>query len=162
MIEYEYSFKVKSLKPYIEYCEKNNYELKSDTKQIGRVLKADNNTVARIKIDLPKKGTPRKVVDFKDADDSKNLVKARRESLPLAFEDEEAVESILEFLGYNKKDGSYIRRRRVFVKGNVTFEMDYYVKSRNKVMAIEGEKTEVDKVYQEIKHIELKNGELRI
>ncbi len=156
MMEYEYSFKVKSLKPYIEYCIKNGYELKSDVKQMGRVLKADNNTTARIKVDLPKKGTPKKVLDFKDADDSKALIKERRETLPLVFEDDEAVESILEFLGYTKKDGSYIRRRRVFVKGNVIFEMDYYIKSRNKVMAIEGVKEDVDRVYEEIKDIELK------
>ena len=33
MEEYEYSFKVKSIKPYVEYCEKNNYKLEDITKQ---------------------------------------------------------------------------------------------------------------------------------
>ena len=160
-MEYEYSFKVKSHKPYIEYCEKNGYKLESDVKQQGFAFKAPNKTVARIKIDIPKDGSkPKKVLDFKDEDNSKTLVKERRESLALEFEDDKAVASILEFLGY-EDDGSYIRRRRVYVKGDVKFEMDYYIKSRNKVMAIEGEKEAVDKVYQEIKDIELAYGELR-
>ena len=39
--------------------------------------------------------------------------------------------------------------------------MDFYHESKNKVMAIEGEKEQVDLVYEEIKQIELKNGELK-
>lgn len=159
-MEYEYSFKVKSLKPYIEYCEKNGYELKADVKQEGHVLKAPNKTLARIKIDMPKGGPVKKVIDFKDQDDSKTLIKERRESLPLEFSDDEAVKSILEFLGYTD-DGSYVRRRRVYQKDDVIFEMDYYIKSRNKVMAIEGEKSAVDKVFDEVKEIELQYGELQ-
>ena len=152
-MEYEYSYKVKSLKPYIEYCEKNGYELKSDTKQMGYVFSNPNKTVARIKIDIPKNGDTKKYLDFKDEDNSKKILKERRESKALQFDDEEAVASILEFLGY-EDDGSYIRRRRVYVKGGVIFELDYYIKSRNKVLAVEGVKEEVDKVYLEIKDIE--------
>lgn len=33
MEEYEYSFKVSSIKPYIEYCENNNYEKVSEVTQ---------------------------------------------------------------------------------------------------------------------------------
>lgn len=159
-MEYEYSFKVKSLEPYIEYCEKNGYVLEKDVKQQGFVFKAPNKTQARIKIETPKNGTTTKVLDFKDDDSSKTLLKVRRETKVLEFQDNEAVASILEFLGY-EDDGSYIRRRRVFVKNGVIFEMDYYIKSRNKVMAIEGEKEEVDKVFNEIKEIELKNGDFK-
>ena len=159
-MEYEYSYKVKSLKPYIEYCEKNGYTLVSDSKQIGHVFKNSNKTVARVKIDMPKNGQTKKVIDFKDEDNSKAILKERRESKPLEFEDDDAVASILEFLGY-EDDGSYIRRRRVYVKENVIFELDYYIKSRNKVLAIEGLKEEVDKVYLEIKNMELEQSELK-
>lgn len=49
-MEYEYSFKVSSIKPYIEYCEQNNYEKKSITFQ-NRIVyenKHSENIIARI------------------------------------------------------------------------------------------------------------------
>ncbi len=69
--------------------------------------------------------------------------------------------SILEFLGYVVPNGEYTRTRIVYEKNQVKFEMDFYHESKNKVMAIEGEKEQVDLVYEEIKQIELKNGELK-
>ena len=160
-MEYEYSFKVKELEPYIAYCEQNGYIKTKDMEQEGKEFKGPNKTVARIKILKPKDGQISKVLDFKEDDESAVLVKNRRESLPLQFVDEEAVMSILEFLGYTEPNGSYTRTRRVYEKGNVKFEMDFYHESKNKVMAIEGEKEQVDKVYEEIKDIELKYGKLR-
>ncbi len=88
------------------------------------------------------------------------MVKNRKESLSLNFEDEDAVMSILEFLGYTEPNGAYTRQRIVYEKDKVKFEMDYYFESQNKVMAIEGGKEQVDKVFEEIKEIELKYGEL--
>ena len=108
-MEYEYSFKVKSLEPYIDYCTKNGYSLISDTTQKGKEFVA-NNTVARIKISTNKNGETKKVLDFKDTDNSKNILKVRRETLALEFENEDAVASILDFLGY-APDGEYDRRR---------------------------------------------------
>lgn len=158
-MEYEYSFKVKSLEPYIEYCEKNGYKKTKDVEQQGKEFKGPNQTVARIKIQKQKDEPTKKILDFKEDDDSKVLVKNRKESLPLNFEDEDAVMSILEFLGYTEPNGAYTRQRIVYEKGEVKFEMDYYFESQNKVMAIEGEKEQVDKVFEEIKEIELKYGE---
>ena len=152
-MEYEYSFKVKSLKPYIEYCLKNDYTLESDNKQQGIIYRGPDRTLARIKINITSKGNTVKKLDFKEEDFTKTLLKERRDSLALEFSDDKAVETILEFLNY-KKYGSYLRRRQVYTKNNVIFELDYYIKSRNKVMAIEGLKEEVDKVYNEIKNIE--------
>lgn len=159
-MEYEYSFKVKSLEPYIDYCTKNGYSLISDTTQKGKEFVA-NNTVARIKISTNKNGETKKVLDFKDADNSKNILKVRRETLALEFENEDAVASILDFLGY-APDGEYDRRRQVFEKDGVKFEMDFYLESKNKVMAIEGEKEMVDKVYSEVIKFELENGEIEV
>ena len=34
MEEYEYSFKVTDLKPYIDYCETNNYEKKENSSAV--------------------------------------------------------------------------------------------------------------------------------
>ncbi len=160
-MEYEYSFQVKSLEPYIEYCEKNGYTKTKDTEQSGKEFKGPNTTVARIKIQKSADGKIKKILDFKEDDDSAVLVKNRRESLPLEFEDEEAVMSILEFLGYVVPNGEYTRTRIIYEKNEVKFEMDFYHESKNKVMAIEGEKEQVDKVYEEIKEIELKNGKLK-
>ena len=58
---------------------------------------------------------------------------------------------ILEFLKYNK-DNVLDRERIVYQKGEVTFELDTYSEPRKSyVVAIEGEKEEVDKVYKELK-----------
>ena len=160
-MEYEYSFKVKELEPYITYCEENGYRKTKDIEQEGKEFKGPDKTVARIKILKQKNGEVSKVLDFKEDDESAVLIKNRRESLPLEFEDENAVMSVLEFLGYTKPNGFYTRTRIVYEKGNVKFEMDFYHESKNKVMAIEGEKEQVDKVYEQIKDIELKHGKLK-
>ena len=77
----------------------------------------------------------------------------RRESLPINFDDEKAVESILEFLHYSK-DNTLIRTRYVYEKNNVKFEIDEYEQPRKTfVVAVEGEKTQVDAVYNEIQKL---------
>ncbi|MDR0850690.1 MAG: hypothetical protein LBN07_04410 [Christensenellaceae bacterium] len=156
MTEYEYSFRVKSLKPYIDYCIKNNYTLKSNNKQEGMVYRKRNKTLARVMINTMPDGNVTKKIDFKDEDFSTAVLKERRESLPLNFTDEDAIKSILEFLGY-KKYKSFIRTRTVYTKSNTVFELDFYEQSKNQVIAIEGLKTEVDAVYKEIKNIENEN-----
>ena len=40
--------------------------------------------------------------------------------------------------------------------------MNYYHESKNKVLAIEGEKEQVDKVYEEVIKFELVHGEVRV
>lgn len=39
--EYEYSFKVKDITPFIEYCVNNNYELQKEWEQIRILYKND-------------------------------------------------------------------------------------------------------------------------
>ena len=43
MKEYEYSFKVKSIEPYIEYCKEHNYEEISITTQNRKVYENKNS-----------------------------------------------------------------------------------------------------------------------
>ncbi len=88
-MEYEYSFQVKSLGPYIEYCEKNGYTKTKDVEQNGKEFKGPIKTVARIKIQKSSNNQIKKILDFKENDDSAVLVKNRRDLLPLEFEDED-------------------------------------------------------------------------
>ena len=92
-----------------------------------------------------------KSLDFKDDIISDDVLIERRESKDIKFDDLEAVESILDFLNY-KKDNTLIRTRLVYKKGNVKFELDNYeLPESSFVVAIEGNKEEVDNVYEEVK-----------
>ena len=150
MLEYEYSFKVSNLDKYIDYCKNKNYNLIEKIKQNRTLYRNNNKTMARITIKENNK-IKEKILDFKEDNLTEDILKIRKESLPLKFENIEEAESILEFLEY-KKDITLIRTRIVYEKNNVKFELDEY-ESPNKycVVAIEGNKEEVDKVYQEIK-----------
>ena len=119
-------------------------------KQNRTLYRNNNKTMARITIKENNK-IKEKILDFKEDNLTEDILKIRKESLPLKFENIEEAESILEFLEY-KKDITLIRTRIVYEKNNVKFELDEY-ESPNKycVVAIEGNKEEVDKVYQEIK-----------
>lgn len=147
MKEYEYSFKVSSLNPYIDYCKKNNFEFVEETNQSRTIYRNSNKTIARITI----KNGILKSLDFKDDIISDDVLIERRESKDIKFDDLEAVESILDFLNY-KKDNTLIRTRLVYKKGNVKFELDNYeLPESSFVVAIEGKKEEVDNVYEEVK-----------
>lgn len=74
----------------------------------------------------------------------------RRETLPIQILDEKALDSILNFLDYNK-DTILERFRIVYQKDGVIFELDKYESPEIAyVVAIEGEKDLVDVVYNEI------------
>ncbi len=153
MEEYEYSFEVKDLKPYIEYCLKNDYKLKSASKQKRVLYRNQNKTLARITYEETDGKVSRKL-DFKDDKLNDSDLIIRRETLPIEFEDEKAVFSILEFLNY-KEDNSLIRERQNYEKNGVKFEIDSYIFPRKTyVVAIEGDKQQVDKVYEIIKEFE--------
>lgn len=151
MTEYEYSFEVKDVKPFIKFCEIYGYTLLEDCSQTRILYRNKNKTLARITINN-KNGIIKKSLDFKDdvmGDDKSAL--ERKESLALEFSDEVAVDSILEFLDYYK-DITLERNRKTFEKGNVKFEIDNYISPSKKfVVAIEGEKSAVDQVYEIIK-----------
>ena len=152
MKEYEYSFKVKSIDPYIKYCEENGYTKEEETTQNRILYRNVNKTMARITAKT-KNGKTKTVLDFKDDNQADVVLKVSRETIPLEVtpENEKAVDSILDMLEYTK-DKTLIRTRMVYKKGNVTFEIDKYDAPEVMfVVAIEGEKEEVDKTYAIIK-----------
>ena len=149
MNEYEYSKKVKSLKKYINYCEENDFVLKERTKQIRTIYRKNDSTMARITIN-EKNGILKRELDFKEDKLSNEELIIRRESLALEFNDEKAIESILDFLGY-KQDNTLERTRYVYEKEDAKFEFDEYVKPEKcNVVSLEGDKEKVDKIWKEI------------
>lgn len=154
MVEYEYSFKVKDLKKYIQYCEENGYRQISASHQTRKLYTNKNQILARITTDISK-NKEEIILDFKDENDSPNILKSSRESKPLVItkKNMEAVESILDILGYNLS--KVLKRDRVvYQKNGVKFEIDSYLKPEVcHVVALEGNKIEVDIVYNELKQI---------
>ena len=151
MKEYEYSFKVKDIKPYIDYCEKNNYKLISKNRQIRELYRNQNKILARITTKISDNETE-KLLDFKDDNDTSDILKVSRETIPLIIKDDniDAVNSILEILGY-KKDKILNRTRMVYQKDDVKFELDSYTSPDIMfVVGIEGENEKVDIIYKEV------------
>lgn len=152
MKEHEYSFKVKNLKPYIDYCINNNYLLNEETTQHRTLYRKKDKTIARITLD-EKNGNKKMTLDFKDDILSEEALITRRESLPIEITDEKAVNSILDFLNY-KKDNTLFRKRLIYDNGKVKFEFDEYIEPEKcYVVAFEGNINEIKAVYEEIKKI---------
>lgn len=149
-MEYEYSFKVKDLTKYLDYCKKNYYQLEEETNQERILYRNANKTIARITTKI-KDNKAKTSLDFKDENNSDEILKVSRETIPLRVtkNNKEAVLSILDMLGY-QKDKTLVRKRWVYKKDKVTFEIDDYKEPKMKVVAIEGNKEQVDKVYQEL------------
>ena len=148
-MEYEYSFKVESIEKYIDYCNSNDYKLIDKVKQTRTLYRNSNKTMARITINEYENNT-KMFLDFKEDNLTDDILKIRKESLPLEFSNMESINSILDFLEY-KKDITLIRNRKIYEKDNVKFEIDEYESPEvYNVVAIEGEKEEVDKVYNEL------------
>ena len=149
-MEYEYSFEVDSFFKYTEYCRRNKYTLVSQDKETRIIFRKDDKTMARITIKENSDGTT-KFLDFKEDKLSDDVLIERRESKKLKFENDDEVLSILDFLGY-KEDNQLIRNRTIYAKKGVKFELDEYLEpSKSLVVAIEGNKKEVDIVYNEVK-----------
>lgn len=156
MKEYEYSFEVKVLKPYIDYCLTNGYALKSDSSQKRILYRNENKTLARITYDKINGRTTKKL-DFKDDKLSNEDLIVRRETLAIEFEDDEAILSILDFLNY-KEENFLLRERIEYEKDGVKFELDSYIYPRKTyVVAIEGDRNLVDGVYKIVKEFEKSN-----
>ena len=81
-------------------------------------------------------------------------MKILKESLPLKIkkEDIENVKSILDVLGF-EQTSNIVRTRFVFVKDEVKFEIDDYIKPKMLVVSVEGKRDKVDKVYNEVKNM---------
>ena len=154
MIEYEYSYKVKSLEPYINYCMNNNYDLMEENHQVRTIYRKNDGTIARITI-KEKDGKVVTELDFKEDIFSDEKVIERKESKAISFNDDEAIYSILEFLGY-QKDNVLDRIRITYQKDDVKFELDKYKEpSETFVIGIEGDKNKVNEVYKKIESINM-------
>ena len=99
MEEYEYSFKVKSLKAYYEYCDNNGFTLVSDNNQTRDLYIGKENILARIT-----KTSDNIILDFKHGDNSSEILHIRKEYIPLEIneKDLDAVLSIIDVLGYKQ------------------------------------------------------------
>ena len=150
--EYEYSIKVKSVSDFIDYCENNDYKLSENYEQQRTLFKKENGYVmGRI---------TKNIYDFKDDNQDDKVLKICRESKNLIIDDDnrEFVISLLEILNLTNKKILH-RIRRSYIKDNVVFEIDEYINPKMNVVAIEGVKSEVDKVYNDILSIiERKEG----
>ncbi|MDO4394842.1 MAG: hypothetical protein Q4C23_02555 [Mycoplasmatota bacterium] len=149
--EYEYSFKVRDIIPFIDYCVNNNYELKKDYEQTRILYKNGGKVMARITKNVYKDNEV-EILNFKDDNLSDDVLKESRESKDLIINDEnrEFVKSLLEILELNQPK-KIVRKRYVYVRNNVIFEIDKYITPVMNVVAIEGEKDDVDNVYTELK-----------
>ena len=151
--EYEYSFKVKDIKEFIQYCVLNEYEKKEEYLQTRILYKNGGPVMARITENIYNDYV-QKVLNFKDDNLNDNILKVSRETKDLVINDDnqEFVDSLIEILDLaNKK--VLKRKRYVFEKNSVKFEIDEYIEPVMNVVAIEGLQEEVDVVYNELEEI---------
>ena len=139
--EYEYSYKVTSIKEFIQYCESNNFIKISETTQTRTLYKNNTYIMARITIEEENlKHTRTEYLDYKENNENNQELKIRKETDIINLKD---------FLNL-KVDKELIRTRYTYKKENVKFEIDYYTNPKMKVLAIEGNSEEVNKVNQEL------------
>ena len=89
------------------------------------------------------------VWDFKNVGKNENLLKVSKESEAMVL-DESGIKiacSMLEVMDF-EQSADNLRTRYVFEKGDVKFEIDDYIRPQMKIVAIEGDKAQVDEVYQ--------------
>ena len=138
MKEYEYSFKVKSIKPYIDYCISNNYKEISITKENRIVFENKNNEniIARITTNDKNEIS----LDFKNVCKNREDLNISKESLPIKFTEDniENIKSILDVLEFYETANN-IRIRYIYKLNGVKFEIDDYINPKMQVVAIEGE-----------------------
>ena len=153
MEEYEYSFNVLDIQPYLNYCKQNGYILKSIKKQNRKVYECveSRSKIARITIIWDDMGNAETVLDFKNVTKNKDDLKVSNESQTLKVTDEnrDAILSILETLNF-KQSADNTRTRYVYVSNDIKFEIDDYLSPNKPVVALEGKKSIVDKAYLEI------------
>lgn len=153
MSKYEYSFKVENIEPYANYCIHNHYKKIKDTKEIRKLYKNKTDIVATITIDIEANAT---VLDFREDSGVTKLKKEVLESKPLKVlkNNQESIFSILSIFQY-KLAKTFVRNRVIYEKENIRFEIDKYLEpALCYVVALEGEKEEVEEIYREIKNLE--------
>ena len=150
--EYEYSYKVTNIKEFIQYCESNNFIKISETTQKRTLYKNDTYIMARITIEEDNlKHTIAEYLDFKENNETNQELKIRKETDILNLNNENKVfaKTLIEFLNL-KVDKELIRTRYTYQKENVKFEIDDYTNPKMKILAIEGNSEEVNKINQEL------------
>ncbi len=149
--EYEYSFKVNDITPFIDYCVNNGYKLIDQYDQVRTLYKNGGKVMARMTKNIfPDKEI--EILDFKDDNLSDKSLKIRRESKQLIIDDEnrDFVYSLFEILDL-KEAKKLIRKRYIYGLYGVTFELDMYKEPPMNVLAFEGDKDATDKTYFELK-----------
>ena len=151
--EYEYSFKVKNIKDFIEYCTLNKYKKEDEYLQTRTLYKNGGPIMARITENVYNDKVL-KVLNFKDDNLNDSALTISRESKDLIINDDnqEFVDSLIEILELTNKK-VLKRKRYVYEKNNVKFEIDEYTDPVMNVVAIEGLKEKVDKVYKELEKV---------
>lgn len=152
MQEYEYSFKVKTIIPFIDYCKNNDYDELKIEKQ-NRIVYENNNSddiIARITTKIIN-GKTNIIFDCKNVGKRDNDLKISKESLPIKItkNNKKQIESLLDVLDFYEAANNY-RTRYVYEKNDIKFEIDDYENPKMKVVAIEGKKETVDKIYSEL------------
>ena len=155
-IEYERSFNVEDIEPYINYCKQNEYELVSKTEQNRVVYECKHNIhiIARLTTEVIN-GVSKTMFDYKNVDKSNNDLKVSRESIPMVVteENKDVVLSILNVTDFVFASNNQ-RVRYVYKKDDVIFEIDDYTLPRiMKVVALEGNQEKVESVYAKIKQL---------
>lgn len=151
--EYEYSFKVKDINEFIQYCINNEYQKKEEYFQTRILYKNGGPVMARVTENIYNDRSE-KILNFKDDNLNDNALKISRESKDLIVNDDnqEFVDSLIEILDLTNKK-VLKRKRYVFEKNNVKFEIDEYIEPIMNVVAIEGLQEEVDEVYKELEEV---------
>ena len=148
--EIEYSFKVTDIKDFINYCITYKYTKTEESFQTRILYKNGGPFMARITENIYDNKVI-KVLNFKDDNLSDNTLKISRESKDLIMneDNQDFVYSLIEILNLTEKK-ILKRKRYVYEKNNVKFEIDEYEEPAMNVIAIEGTKEEIDKVYKEL------------
>lgn len=148
MKEYEYTFKVDDVTPYIKYCEENGFKKKSVTKQNRKVFENQNanHIIARITTTI-QDGKENIVLDFKNVGNKSKNFKISEESLPLTIkkDDIKTILNMLEVIDFSLRADNH-RTRYEYIKDDIKFEIDDYTIPPMKIVAIEGDEKKVEEI----------------
>ena len=150
MVEYEYNFKVDDIGVVTRFCEGNGFILASKTSENRVVFENRQNRkiISRLTTTF---GESDKVTvwDFKNVGKNDNLLKVSKESETMKLDEAgiKIARSMLEVMDF-EQSADNLRTRYVYEKNDVKFEIDDYTRPEMKIVAIEGEKNQVDKLYQ--------------
>lgn len=152
-LEYERSFNVKNIEPFIKFCESNDF-VKTFVSTQNRIVfenKHNSKIIARLTTEI-KDNKQSIVIDFKNVNSKKDNLNISTESIPMIVTDDnkECVMSILNTLDFFEVANN-IRTRYEYIKDDVKFEIDDYTRPDMKVVAIEGERQAVEHIYEQLK-----------